>query len=293
MRGLLIIAAFIICQVHNAAASEIVAEARIVEVDRISLRQLHPGVATSFIMNVSESAGRSFVEGPQSRTVQNFQLKTVDKGPVQFRISSRVGPMDVGIDFAFTARVSDKREIKVTMTGQTGVRHRQSDTAPLATVFTGELVRDEITTAEGASILFAGFVTERDAGRLGGIEAVTDSPILKSLFGEKRQSVELVLLLTLHIVRPPAPTDVTFTPAPTPPQNAYTVQVGAFQSRANAATLFADLGRRYPDVFIQEPSSGERLYRVRVGRLANVREVKQLEGVLRNEGFTTFVAQLR
>jgi hypothetical protein len=325
----LFIAAFLISQVPNAAASEIVAEARIVEVDRAGLRELHPGAATSFIMNVSENAGRAFVEGPQSKTLQNFRLTAVDEEPVQFRISSRVGPMDVGVDFEFTAQVSDKREIKVSMTGQTQVSHRKNDTDPLATVFTGEKLRDDITTAEGASILFAGFVSERDAERLEGIEAAKDSPILKSLFNEKGQSAEVVLLLTLHIVRPSAPKDVApkitaapprvtadaprVTPAPpkvTPApagttiapsgivavpslQNAYAVQVGAFQKRANAASLSAALGKKYPDVVLLEPGAGQQLYRVRVGRLGSIREVKLLEELLRQEGFTTFVAQLR
>jgi hypothetical protein len=69
--------------------------------------------------------------------------------------------------------------------------------------------------------------------------------------------------------------------------------VGAFKNPANAASLSAALGKRYPDVVLLEPGGGQQLYRVRVGRVASIREVRLLEELLRQEGFTTFVAQLR
>jgi len=80
-------------------------------------------------------------------------------------------------------------------------------------------------------------------------------------------------------------------PLPTT-QDKYTVQVGAFQSEANASAMLADLEKRHQDVFIQKTSSGRPVYRVRVGRIARVQEVRQLEKRLRQEGFNTLVAQL-
>ena len=272
------------------------------EVDRVSLRQLQAGVGTRLITNVSESVTRSLVEGPQSRTLQSFQLTTVDLRPVQFRVSSRVGSLDVGMDFELTARVSVKREIHITLTGQMEVRHREDGGDPSPPVFTGQSIREEITTAEGASILVAGFITEREAPQLAKIEAARDSPLLKSLFSDNGQSLELVLVLTPHIVRAGTTADVTLSVAPpavAPPSVAprldtrYSLQVGAFQNRSNASALFAELTKRHQDVFIQEPSAGQPLYRVCVGRLPSIRGAKQVEKLLRSEGFTAFVSQLR
>jgi cell division septation protein DedD len=85
-------------------------------------------------------------------------------------------------------------------------------------------------------------------------------------------------------------------PAPASPasaQAAYTLQVGAFQDRAKAAALIAELEKRHQDVFIEETSAGKPLYRVRVGRLANIEEVKRLQRLLRSEGFTSFVSALK
>ena len=84
-----------------------------------------------------------------------MQLSAADARPVQFRVASRVGSMDVGIDFEFTGQVSLKREIHITVTSQTHVIYGENESL-IHPVFAGEPVRQEIITAEGSYILVAG-----------------------------------------------------------------------------------------------------------------------------------------
>jgi hypothetical protein len=211
-----------------------------------------------------------------------------------------VDALDLGMDFELSAAVTPKREIKFTINSQTEVRETQNERAALLPVFSSESVRREIVTAEGASVLIGGFLTEREARQLASMETLRDSPIMKFLLNENDSAVELVLVLTPHITVAPSipaePLNVSTPPpalAPAPAQAAYTLQVGAFQDRAKAAALIAELEKRHQDVFIQETSAGKPIYRVRVGRLANIEEVKRLQRLLRSEGFTSFVSALR
>lgn len=78
-------------------------------------------------------------------------------------------------------------------------------------------------------------------------------------------------------------------PSPKDTRPLYTIQVGAFEKAATAEALVARLKMRYDAVFI-DPLAGERpVYRVRVGRLANLRAAGELERQLRTEGFQPFI----
>jgi len=132
---ILFMVAFMIGHIHSAAAAEVATRARVLEVERSRLKELRGGATTSFIVNVSDGAARSL--DAQSRTLQSFQLANVDERPVQFRISSRLGSLDVAIDFELTTRISVKREIRITVVSQTEVRRRDSDVEAVP-LFTGE-----------------------------------------------------------------------------------------------------------------------------------------------------------
>jgi cell division septation protein DedD len=298
MRVLLIVA-ITIGSIQSGVAAEVFTDAKVLEVNRTSLSEFRAGPAASFIVNVPERVTRSLVEQPESRTLQSFPLAGIDERPVQFRVSSRLGFLDIGIDFELTTKVTVKREIRMTVLSQTQIRYRESDSDPPLPAFTSERVSQEITTAEGASILVGGFLTEREAKQLASMDALKDSPILKSLFSET--PLDLVLVLTPRDVRAPAMTavaapGVVATPrpaAPRPagprPQGRYTVQVATFRNLESASALLARLEKRHQDVFIHESSTGKPMYRVRVGRLEDVQAVKQLEKLLRNEGFDPLV----
>src|SRR5262249_28453889 len=130
----------------------------------------------------------------------------------------------------------------------------------------------------------------------------------------QRGEPEIVLMLRPHFLESPPITGVeanytnsgrdgtrvavsqptNIVPAPIPKDTGaslYTVQVGAFEKADAAEALVARLKMRYDVVFI-EPLAGERtVYRVRVGRLANLRAAGEIERQLRTEGFKPFIVK--
>ena len=85
-------------------------------------------------------------------------------------------------------------------------------------------------------------------------------------------------------------------PSPKDTRPLYTIQVGAFEKPAAAEALVARLKMRYDAVFVDPLTGARPVYRVRVGRLANLRAAGELERQLRTEGFQPFIvppSQLR
>ena len=72
----------------------------------------------------------------------------------------------------------------------------------------------------------------------------------------------------------------------------YGVQVGAFQNEATANALRDGLAARYSDVSIQMVMTDHAIFRVRVGRVADVASAEQLASQLRSEHFDTFIVRL-
>lgn len=91
-----------------------------------------------------------------------------------------------------------------------------------------------------------------------------------------------------------APVRIQLLVGPSPLDGNFTVQVGAFLERANAATLRERLQGRYPPVLIQEYDSPDGFfYRVRVGRVPSQDMARQLGERLRmEEGLVPFVVRL-
>jgi len=73
---------------------------------------------------------------------------------------------------------------------------------------------------------------------------------------------------------------------------AFTVQVGAFESREVAESLKKDLEHRHQDVTIETFSTTRTFYRVRVGRLTDMGAAEELVKTLRHEKFDPFVVRL-
>ncbi len=83
-------------------------------------------------------------------------------------------------------------------------------------------------------------------------------------------------LVRLDVVQPPG--------SNTAENGLYSVQVGAFLVKENAARLQAQLAPRYGDVFIQTYRAPDGLYyRVRVGRKASLQEAWALANELRQQ----------
>jgi len=294
--------------------AEVVSDVKVLEVDRSSLRNagVLPQGASSIVLNVTGEVGRALSEAPNTKVLQSFQLTTVGESAARFRVASRVQstqPLDAGVDFQLVSKVSLKHEISIRIVSQVRVLSEIDGGADTSLVFSGQAVTQQINTADGATVLTGGFVTGIDAARLAKIKTLQMSPLFNYVFSaEDANEPEIVVLLTPHITRPPtAATSVDVrsrevpheVPVPQPPARSndpapqYTVQVGAFQIEANARVLVTELGRRYADVTVQPISAGQRFFRVRVGRLADLQAATQLQKQLSAEGFEAIVFRLK
>jgi cell division septation protein DedD len=324
---ILIILGFVFCNWGRAMAQapEVRTEAKVFEVNRSRLKDLGiPPRAVSaerlesdFIINISETSLRALIPGPGSRLLQSFQLTTVGEAPAEFRIGSRVASsqpsaesqrLDVGFDFRLLTRVSLKREIALTLISQAKIRNIDSDGNEAASPISGQSIRHEITTAEGASVAAGGFITDMDTQDLSRIGTLRESPVFKYLFSSGNEDQpELVVVLTPHIVRASdGPVSAVALPSVQPTvalplkkndikAAQYTVQVAAFRTEARAGDYAMQLNRKYPDVFVdmlETAAKGYLPYRVRVGHFPNINAAKELENQLRREGLEPFVSPL-
>src|SRR5215469_15227441 len=216
-----------------AQAPEVRTEARIFQIDRSRLKDLGiPPRAVSaerlesdFIINIPEASLQALIPGPGAKLLQSFQLTTVGDTPAEFRVGSRVTAsqptaesqrMDVGFDFRLLARVSLKREISLTLISQAKIRNLDNDGGESASPISGEAIRHEIMTAEGASVAAGGFITDMDTQQLSRIGTLLESPVFRYLFSSGTDDQpELIVVLTPHIVRgsSDAPTTTAARPA--------------------------------------------------------------------------------
>ena len=325
---ILIVLGILLCDWGRATAQapEVRTEARIFEINRSRLKDLGiPPRAVSaerlesdFIINIPEASLRALIPGPGAKLLQSFQLTTVGDTPAEFRVGSRVTAsqptaesqrMDVGFDFRLLARVSLKREIALTLISQAKIRNLDSDGGESATPISGEAIRHEIMTTEGASVAAGGFITEMDTQQLSRIGMLLESPVFKYLFSSSGEDQpELLVVLTSHIVRSSsdAATPAVVRPsaraaAPPAPRKSetktgqYTVQIAAFRTEARADAYAMELKGKYLDVFVDtlvSASDGYLRFRVRVGHFPNISAAKELENQLRRDGLQPFVAML-
>jgi Flp pilus assembly secretin CpaC len=324
----LIVLSFLFCDLGRAMAQapEVRTEARIFEINRSRLKDLGiplravsaERLESDFIINIPEVSLQALIPGQGAKLLQSFQLTTVGDTPAEFRVGSRVTAnqptaesqrMDVGFDFRLLARVSLKREISLTLISQAKIRNLDNDGGETATPISGEAIRHEIMTAEGASVAAGGFITEMDTQQLSRIGMLLESPVFKYLFSTPGQDQpELLVVLTPHIVRASSDSAIPAVVRPSARPAAasaprksetktgqYTVQVAAFRTEARADTYAMDLKRRYPDVWvdtIQGAPEGNLRYRVRVGHLPNFNAARELQNQLRRDGLVPFVASV-
>jgi len=331
---ILIVLGFVLCGWGRALAQapEVRTEARLFEVNRSRLKELGIPIRavsaerleSDFIINIPAASLQALLPGPGSKLLQSFQLRTVGETAAEFRIGSRVSSsqpsaesqrLDVGFDFRLFTRISPKREIAMTLISQAKIRNIDSDGNESASPISGEAIRHEITTAEGASVASGGFITDLNVQQLSRIGTLRESPVFKYLFqsGNDDQP-ELLIVLTPHITRvaddpisasvlPAVQRPVQITVA-VPPKvqrtseaksGQFTVQVAAFKTEARAAAYAMELNRKYLDVFVdplETAVAGYLRYRVRVGHLPNMSAAKELENQLRSDGLEPFVALL-
>jgi rare lipoprotein A len=91
---------------------------------------------------------------------------------------------------------------------------------------------------------------------------------------------------------PTIPDTPSLSNAEIPSKALFAVQVGAFQSESAATRLRDDLAMRYSDVSIQTYVTDQTLYRVRVGKLEDMKAAEELAMRLQDEHLNTFVVRL-
>ena len=77
-----------------------------------------------------------------------------------------------------------------------------------------------------------------------------------------------------------------------PAKPMYAVQVGAFENQRAAEDLRQQLRKKYPSVTVQTSSGEKTVYRVRIGREADIESAAKLASQLRKDDFKPFVVRV-
>ena len=315
--------AVVLINALNLFGQEVAFELKVLEMERIDWHERRvpltasksaPSVnRESFAIHMPESVARSLESSAESKLIHNLRFNAADRKNTRIRFDSHApqgaATVDVGIALELTPKVFANREMDIEVSAHVEVR---TDPEPS---FTTQKIKHVIHISDGETIIVGGFVNDAEARLLAGIPTLRENPMLHYLFSDKRGQrgePELVLMLKPHIGEPlpitrveesptnsgrdgtrvaaaSQPINTVSAPSPKDTRPLYTIQVGAFEKAATAEALVARLKMRYDAVFV-DPLAGERpVYRVRVGRLANLRAAGELERQLRTEGFQPFI----
>ena len=306
----------------NLFGQEVAFELKVLEMERIDWHERRAPLTASksapsvnresFAIHMPESVARSLESSAESKLIHNLRFNAADRKNTRIRFDSHApqgaASVDVGIALELTPKVFANREMDIDVSAHVEVR---TDPEP---PFTTQEIKHVVHISDGETIIVGGFVNDAEARLLAGIPTLRENPMLHYLFSEKRGQrgePEIVLMLKPHIgeslpitrveesptnsgrdgTRAAASQPIKTVAAPSQKDTRplYTIQVGAFEKAATAEALVARLKMRYDAVFI-DPLAGERpVYRVRVGRLANLRAAGELERQLRTEGFQPFI----
>jgi Bacterial type II and III secretion system protein/SPOR domain len=312
----------VLASVVNVFGQEVAFELKVLEIERLDWkeRRVQPPASKSdpsvdresFAIHVPELVARSLESRPDAKLIHNLRFNAPHRKNTRIRFDSHApqgaASVDVGIALELTPKISSNREMDIDMSAHVEIR---TDPEPS---FTTHTVKHVVHLSDGESILLGGFVNDAEAQLLAGIPTLKDNPMLHYLFSEKRGQrgePEIVLMLKPHIVESlpisgveeiltksvrdgtgvaaSQPINTVAVPTPKDTRPLYSIQVGAFEQAAAAEALVTRLKMRYDVVFV-EPLAGERpVYRVRVGRLANLKAAGELERQLRTEGFRPFI----
>src|SRR6266850_1359571 len=193
-----------------------------------------PSSTANFSLTIPPVTAQFLATSGNTRLIQNPRVRATDGKLAQIRIGSQipiasgsfqpafVGAtgtpvvnfqfVDVGVNLDITPRVLLNREVSMTVMVQVralaGDRTIAGVTQP---VLTNRQVQHEIRLVEGETNILGGIITDTEAVSLNGIPGLKDIPILKYLFAQERKTrdlTEIVIMLTPHIVRMPALTEI-------------------------------------------------------------------------------------
>src|SRR6267142_1345102 len=202
--------------------------------NQVPLRNLEAINSAQFSFNIPDTVAAFLASSSNTKLLQNPRVRATDGKLASIRIGSQipiasgtfqpafVGAtgtpvvnfqfVDVGVNLDITPRVLLNREVSMTVMVQVralaGDRNVGGVTQP---VLTNRQVQHEIRLVEGETNILGGIITDTEAVSLNGIPGLKDIPILKYLFAQERKtrdSTEIIIMLTPHIVRMPALTEI-------------------------------------------------------------------------------------
>src|SRR5215467_7185218 len=115
--------------------------------------------------------------------------------------------VDVGVNLDITPRVLLNREISMTVQVQVRALAGDRDVGGVTQpVLTNRQINHEIRLVEGETNILGGLITDTEATSMSGLPGLKDIPIMKYLFAREnktRDSTEIIIVLTPHILRMP------------------------------------------------------------------------------------------
>jgi len=195
----------------------------------VNLRALDTINTGNFSITIPAAVATAFATNGNARLLQSPSVRGTDGKQASIRIGSKIPvpsgsfqpafvgatgtPVvqyqysDIGVNLDITPRVLLNREVSLTVLVQVSALAGDRDAAGIKLpVFTNRSITHEIRLAEGETNILGGIITTTEATSISGFPGLKDIPILKYLFGQEtkqRDTTEIVVMLTPHIVRMP------------------------------------------------------------------------------------------
>ena len=188
-----------------------------------------PRSSSAFSITIPPATATFLATSTNARLLQNPRIRATDGKLASIRIGSQVPIasgsfqpafvgatgtpvvnfqfVDVGVNLDITPRVLLNHEVSMTVMVQVralaGDRNVGGVTQP---VLTNRQVQHEIRLAEGETNILGGIITDTEATSLNGLPGLKNIPILRYFFSQEqksRDSTEIIIMLTPHILRMP------------------------------------------------------------------------------------------
>ena len=188
-----------------------------------------PRSSGAFSLTIPPTTAQFLATSTNTRLLQNPRIRATDGKLASIRIGSQVPIasgsfqpafvgatgtpvvnfqfVDVGVNLDITPRVLLNHEVSMTVMVQVravaGDRNVGGVTQP---VLTNRQVQHEIRLAEGETNILGGIITDTEATSLNGLPGLKNIPILRYFFSQEqksRDSTEIIIMLTPHILRMP------------------------------------------------------------------------------------------
>jgi general secretion pathway protein D len=197
------------------------------ESNAVSIRDLSSIGSSNFSITISDSVAKYLASSSSAKLLQNPRIRMTEGQAATLRVGSEI-PVptttfqntaigqgantsyqmsQVGVRMDLLAKVLLNREVSMNVTVE--VRALAGDRNVgnlLIPSFSNRVVAHVIRLSEGETNILGGIISDAESKSMIGIPGLKDIPILKYLFGQEhttRDQVEVIIMLTPHIVRMP------------------------------------------------------------------------------------------